>query len=268
MNNPLHMYLDTSVVRIRQRAGAPWRRSVTELYTGPVDDAGAAFGSGTSGAGLAGFRRWRPRRDLHLHLAGSHCRFMVVSLPASLRDDGERLAAAGAQMAHQLGLDGNEWTVALDGAGGSGKVIACALRRDTLALVQRLAQACGARLASARPFPITVWNLCVNAARQASGSLVVVEDDAFTVFFAADGRVETITTLRHAQEPSLIDAELRRLALGCSAGTPAPRLVMPVRLGTMAPATAIRPETLDVPVTRLHTDFRDLVLRPGGEEAA
>jgi len=271
MNESLHLYLSGGGATLRREHGLPWRRRVTPAGQGGWD--GADLGAAALDLGPAG-RRWG-RRALHVHLGSALCRFMVAALPAGLRDDAERQAAAAAQMRLHLGLDGAAWVFALDAAGappGPGTLV-CTVHQAVMGQLRRLADTNGLALVSVRPFAATVWNLARSAildtaassAPAASAALIVVEDDAFTLFACGAGGLETVSTLGHRREPGLIDRELRRVALGAGSV----HLAMPAHLDAMAPAAAAgalaRPACLE---REYYADFRDLPFRAAREAAA
>jgi hypothetical protein len=267
MNESLHLYLTGSACRLRREQGLAWRRRVTPAGEGEWD------GALLDGDGLelaAPGRRWR-RRTLHVHLGSALCRFMVAALPQGLRDDTERQAAAAAQMRHQLGLDGAEWTCALDAAAhdrSAPGTIVCAVRLAVMVQLRRLADVNRLALVSVRPFATTVWN-AARAGTTDAATLIVVEDDAFTLFVAGSAGLETVSTMGHRRESELIERELRRVALAAGAQGGAVHLAMPAHLDAMAPASAVRGLTRQAHLDREHyADFRDLLFRQAPEDAA
>ncbi len=264
MNESLHLYLTGSTLFLRREHGLPWRRRVATLGQAAWDGAALepAILAAAELAPPAKGPAWR-RRPLHVYLGSALCRFMVAKLPQGLRDEAERQAAAAAQMRHHLGLDGG-WTVALDAAAQPAGAVACAVRQELVGQLARLADANRLVLASVRPFATAVWN----TARPGKDALIVVEDDAFTLFASGAAGLDTINTLAHRREHELIDRELRRVALASGAGGSAVRLVLPPHLDAMAPASAARALGMDARPGREHyADFRDMVFRPAVEEA-
>jgi hypothetical protein len=268
MNETLHLYLTAGTVLLRREHGLPWARRIAPTgqasWNGAVLDPAALAAGGLELA--ASGRRWRPC-PLHVYLGSALCRFMVATLPQGLRDDAERQAAAAAQMRHHLGLDGAEWSFALDAAAQPSSTVVCAVRQDLIGQLRRLAAAHRLVLASVRPFATGIWN-----ASQSSGAeaLIVVEDDAFTLFAPGTTGLEAVNTLAHRREHELIDRELRRVALARGAGgSGAVRLALPAHLDAMAPASARRALGRSGHLDREHhADFRDLVFRPALEDAA
>jgi hypothetical protein len=262
MNESLHLYLTGSTLFLRREHGLPWRRRVAPLGQAAWDGAELKPSSLAAAelAPPAPGRAWY-RRPLHIYLGSALCRFMVTALPQGLHDEAECQAAAAAQMRHHLGLDGG-WTVALDAGSQPARAVACAVRQELVGQLGRLADANKLVLASVRPFATMVWN----AAQGGTDALIVVEDDAFTLFASGAAGLDTVSTLAHRRERELIDRELRRVALSAGAGGSAVRLALPAHLDAMAPASAARALRMDARLGReRYADFRDLVFRAAVE---
>jgi hypothetical protein len=253
------MYLAGSGVLLRRQAGI-LRRTLAPAGQGSWD-----------GRDLAGMtlewptaaRSW-PRRPLNVYVGSALCKFLVVALPAELRNDAERRAAGGAQMCHQLGLSSAEWVFALDTGEAREQTIVCGIPRALIAQLQAFAAARKLTLTSIRPFVSAVWNACwthADSDDSKSGDLIVVENDAFTVFASTMGKLRTIGTLVHRGEEGLIDREVRRIVLAAGMDAASIRIALPNHLEFMAPASStyyLRGEGNCHHA--LYRDFRDLAL--------
>jgi hypothetical protein len=202
------------------------------------------------------------RRGLHVYLGSALCQIMVTTLPQGLRDSDEKHAAAGAQIAHQLGLHAAEWQFAVDGNPQPQGGIVCAVRRALIEQLHSFANAKGFSLVSVKPFASVAWNAFQVNASSSGCALLVVEDDAFTLFTTSSGNLDAISTLKHRRESELIDREMRRVVLVAGAGGRPAYLAMPAHLDAMAPASAAQAlRSSDYLDGDRYADFRDLVFR-------
>ncbi len=256
------MYVTGTDILVRRERGL-WRRSVAPIEQGKWNGTDLK----TASIELPQPQRARQRRNLHVYLGSALCQFMVTTLPQGLRNEHERLAAAKAQMMHRLGLNVEEWQFTLDDSAQAQGRIACSVRQALMAQLRSLSEAYKLTLVSVRPFASVVWNtLQMKASSTACSSLLVVEEDALTLFASASGTLESISTLMHGREIGLIDREVRRLALAVGAEERPVHLVLPAHLDSMAPAFASQAlRGSDYLKNECYADFRDLLFRSTAE---
>ena len=264
MIDAYHVYLNASEVLVRRQTGwGRWRR-IEELGRWPWD---AAVPASLHFDALV----LRPRRHATLCVyAGSALgKFMVIELPAGLHGAMEERAVAQAQMQLQLGLQPGLWDYALDRVPGAGKAVACALRADIGLRLRQLAGQRGMRLLSLRPYAACAWNAMqsplapAEAAGLEAGVLMLVEQDAFTIFTQNDGVIDAVSALAHRREADLVNREVRRLAYAL--GDDAQRRIRLALTADLAPLAHLhadkivqRDDYLDSP---LYADFRDLLFQ-------
>lgn len=204
------------------------------------------------------------RARLHVYAGAALIKLLTIKLPANLHGEREQKLAAQAHMQDQLGLNPEEWELAIDPARLPAASIVCAIRRGFMDRVRELSTQNNLRLVSLKPFVVGVWNAFQNKRMPASGmrsALIMIEQDAFTTVVDQSGTVEFITTLLHMREGDLVERELRRLSFsGNEIASPDIRLAMPDDLLSLVNNNgdkALRQSDYLQPIK--YPDFRDLL---------
>jgi len=259
MIDSYHLYLTSSKALLRKESGLPWKRKI-EL----VGESGwnASQPSSLALHGATGGKRLRP--TLCLYVGSALCKFMVLDLPPTLRNDRERRVAALAQMQHQLGLEAGAWEVSLDALEVGGKFLACAIPRALAERLRTLSKESGLRLVSVRPYFAAVWNaqvasLVANEAQ--TQALLAIESDAFTSLVAKDGKVVAISAMPHHSETGLVEREIKRLTFSMGAQAVASlRVVFAKEVQELSQAYADKRVCTGSDVSGLpYADFRELL---------
>ena len=204
------------------------------------------------------------RSRLYVYAGSALIKLLTIKLPANLQEGREQKLAAQAHMQDQLGLNPEEWELAIDLARLPVASTVCAIRRSFMNRVRELSTQNNLRLVSLKPFVAGVWNAFQNKQMPVSGTrsaLIMIERDAFTTVVDQSGTVELITTLLHMQEGDLVERELRRLAFsGNEIASSNIRLAIPNDLLDLANNhwdKALRQSDYLQPAK--YADFRDLL---------
>ena len=158
------------------------------------------------------------RCGLHVLLASSVCRFLLLENTGRLRSDAEVLAAAAGPLRERLGLDPAEWIASLDREWDRTAMV-CAMRAGHLEELRAAATATGTRLVSVRPW-IGELLRAQNGLAKSIAALGVIEPDSVSLVLDRDGSTSVQTLLLNEGNDPL--AALRYLAQG--AGTAAETL--------------------------------------------
>jgi hypothetical protein len=206
MNESYHLYLTGSRARLRRVSGWPWRRYVAETGDWAWDAA----------SGLAcpeELPQSRFRQPLYVLAGSAFCRFLVVDLPASVRNAAEARIVGQSQMEAELGMEPGEWRYAVCARQDGQQAVACAVRETLYRQVEQFAQARNLRLASLRPLFETVWNegLQKNAPDR---TLIFIEDDAYAVSCMEAGRITSIGSFVHGGDREGARRAVRRQLIG------------------------------------------------------
>lgn len=257
MTESFHLYLNGRRAALRRRSGL-LRGQVSALDAWDWD-AGAP-----SSLALAFATPPRRRSALHVVLGSALCRFGALALPPGLASVEEKAAVAGAHMQAQMGLSGADWTFTLDEAAGpDAKAMVCGVRRALLSRLGAAAAEHGLRLASVRPLVAGVWNgfeAARPAGQGADYALMALEDDAFTQLTARSGKLVSINSLLHRQEPELVARELKRMGLLMGGNSDAVRLALSPAMAGLGQAHADKLVTqAEAGIAGLQADFRDLL---------
>ncbi|HYD82135.1 MAG TPA: hypothetical protein VEC06_20205 [Paucimonas sp.] len=266
MNESMHLYVTGRRVLARRKSGVlRWQRvePAGEWAWDTANPASLRFGEPDA----AGKGR---RTDLHVYVGSALSKFLVLDLPAGLRDRDESRAAAQAQIQHQLGLHGADWVFALDLAPAPAKSVVCAVPRDFMERIRELARERNLRLVSLRPYVSGVWNAFRQDDASAHPVLMAVEEDAFTLLVARQGVLQSMSSLRHGRESDLIEREIKRVELSVGADARRHiRLALPPDLLAMAGTNADKLlRQADGTKSGLHADFRDLLFAAAVDTAA
>ncbi len=255
MTEAIHLYIGGKQVIARRQSGYPWRRRTEPL--GAWDWDAAAPSSLTFDQLALPTKR---RVNLHVYVGSALSRFMALALPAGLRDLGEQRAAAQAQMQQQLGLNPADWNFTLDPQRPPAKSVVCAVRRNVIERIEALSTQHGLRLMSLQPYVAGVWNAFQERKNAPESALIAIEEDAFTVFVASAGALESMSTLYHRRESGLVEREIKRL--GMSAGGVEQEIGVALSNG-LAGMAQTNPDRILLKAAYLkeaiYADFRDLL---------
>ena len=135
--------------------------------------------------------------------------------------------------------------------------------------MRQLARERGMRLLSMQPFAACAWNALqsplapVNAPGVETGVLMLVEQDAFTIFTQNDGVIDAISALAHRCEADLVNREVRRMAYAL--GEDAQRRIRLALTADLAPLAHVHADKVvqrdDYLKRALYADFRDLLFQ-------
>jgi hypothetical protein len=121
----------------------------------------------------------------------------------------------------------------------------------------------GMRLLSLRPFVAGAWNALQLSPALApdAGVLMLVEQDAFTIFTQNEGVIEAVSALAHRREADLVNREVRRMAYAL--GDDAQRRIRLALVPGLAPLAHLHADKIvrrdDYLKQALYADFRDLL---------
>jgi hypothetical protein len=256
MIETLSLYLTGREMQVRRRRWLPW----PGLFECIHQESWSSEAPAT--LDLRPLRAEFPQcRLLHVVLGGALSKFLVIQLPAELKNTAERLAAAEAQMQQRMGLSPEEWAVCIDFQAAPAASIAWAVRRDLLAQLRSAARTHGLMLRSIRPFISGVWDEFSSKAQGVANgrrALLILEADACTTMWAQAGELQSIGTAPAGDD--MLARELRRLRILAGHGRDS-EIILAAGQHALPPAVSDTP-LLHAPVKnpRYRRDFRDLVL--------
>ena len=227
-------YIDRGAAHLRSAAGFWSTKPVREEGRVERGELSNALRQASRGTGST-------RRRLHVLLASSLCRFLLLENTRQLRSDAEVLAVAAGPLRERLGLDPAEWTSTVDPAWDRTALV-CAMRSTLLEEFRAAAAAAGARLVSVRPWVGELLRARDGQARNLRW-LGVIESDAVSLVSDHGGSTHVQTLLLNDGADPL--AALRYLAQ--SAGVPAQSL----------PIVQLDPIARDHTPETARTDFTD-----------
>jgi hypothetical protein len=202
-----HLYLTASEVFFRRESGLLWWKKIEHLGQGKWS-ATSSISQIFNDLKLDN----KYRKNLHVYVGSSLCKFMVVDLPPNLHKEQEQQLMLQAHMQHQLGLNGSEWNFTFDRVRQPQKAIVCAVRRNIMAQLDNFTLEKKLKLVSLKPYVAGIWNVFQQAQKhQEKLALIAVESDAFSVMISQSGILESMSTLSHNKEHNLVEREIKRL---------------------------------------------------------
>jgi hypothetical protein len=182
----LFIYLDRNTAHVRSASGAwPARR---------VRDAAHAVRARLVDSLLQARAGAKPSRfRMHVLLASSLCRFLLLENTRQLRNDAEVLSVAAGPLKERLGLDPTEWTCTLDREWDRTALV-CAMRVSVLDELRAAAAVADARLVSVRPW-IGELLRARNGQLNRFQALGVIEPDAVSLLTGHTGSTHVQTLL-------------------------------------------------------------------------
>lgn len=193
---------------VRRQSGLLWRRKMTDIAEWNWD---SKIPSSLIFDQITEIRKWS---TLSVYLGSSLCKFMAFDLPVGVTDLNEQKSVAQARMQQQLGLTPGEWIFTLDAITTPNKSIACAIRRDVIDQLKKIAAEKKWRLISLQPYVCNIWNTFQEKhAAIPQSALLTIEKDALTVIASASNFIGSISTLTYSGEDKIIEREIKRLSL-------------------------------------------------------